>query len=79
MTMLVELDASALSQAIKDIANTAGTVTTLGSHTLNEVFDPSRAADCFELLCRQKTGAKPAHESPLLPSLPCDYLQMQAK
>ena len=75
MTMLVELDASALSQAIKDIANTAGTVTTLGSHTLNEVFGPSRAADCFELLCRQKnrckTCARVTRASQVCPEIIC--------
>lgn len=67
MTMIVELDASALSQATKGMASTAGIVTTLGSHTFNVVFDLSRVADFFELPCRQKTGAKPAHESSMLP------------
>ena len=67
MTMIVELDASALSQAIKDIANTAGIVTTLGSHTFNEVFGPSRAADFLSYAASKKTGVKLAHESPLLP------------
>lgn len=70
MTMIVELDASALSQATEGMANAAGIVTNPGSHTFNEVFGPSLAADFFERRCQQKPAQNLRTSRPCFPSLP---------